>query len=77
MVASDDLKIDKKTKAKLANGETELAGKTAVAYAIGQAVAEAAKKAGIKKVLFDRNGFAFSGRVAALAKGARDGGLEF
>ena len=77
VVASDDMKIDKKTKAKLAKGEDGRVGKTAVAYAIGKQVAEAAKKAGIKQVVFDRSGFTFTGRVAALAQGARDGGLEF
>ena len=77
LVSSDDLKIDKKTKAKLAKGEDGRVGKTAVAYEIGKKVAEAAKKAKIKRVIFDRNGFAFTGRVAALAQGARDGGLEF
>lgn len=77
VVSSDDLKTDKKIKSKLAKGEDGRAGKTAVAYAIGQQVAEAAKKAGIKQVIFDRNGFAYAGRIAALAQGARDGGLEF
>ena len=51
--------------------------KTDQARTIGEAIAERAKKAGYKKVVFDRGGFRYSGRVKALAEGARKGGLEF
>lgn len=44
---------------------------------VGKRVAEAAKKAGVKEVIFDRGGFLFHGRVKALANAAREGGLEF
>jgi large subunit ribosomal protein L18 len=47
------------------------------AAAVGKAVAERAKKAGVSKVVFDRGGFLFHGRVKALADAAREGGLEF
>ena len=47
------------------------------AAAIGKALAERAKKAGVSKVVFDRGGFLFHGRVKALADAAREGGLEF
>jgi large subunit ribosomal protein L18 len=47
------------------------------ATAIGKTIAERAKKAGVSKVVFDRGGFLFHGRVKALADGAREGGLEF
>ncbi len=43
----------------------------------GQALAEKAVKAKIKKVVFDRNGYIYTGRVAKFAEGAREGGLEF
>jgi large subunit ribosomal protein L18 len=44
---------------------------------VGKSLAEKAVKANVKKVVFDRGGFAYKGRVAALADGAREGGLEF
>ena len=47
------------------------------ATAVGKAVAERAKAAGITSVVFDRGGFLFHGRVKAVAEGAREGGLEF
>ena len=47
------------------------------ATAIGKTIAERALKAGVTKVVFDRGGFLFHGRVKALADGAREGGLEF
>ena len=45
--------------------------------AVGKTIAENAKKAGIEKVVFDRGGFKYQGVVAALADGARAGGLQF
>lgn len=47
------------------------------AAAVGKAVAEKALAAGIKAVVFDRSGYVYHGRVAALAESAREGGLEF
>jgi large subunit ribosomal protein L18 len=60
--------------------ETELRGlsadKTAKARKVGELVAERAKKAGIDAVVFDRGGSRYAGRVAAIAEGAREGGLN-
>lgn len=47
------------------------------ATAVGKSIAEAAKKAGIESIVFDRGGFKYQGVVAALADGAREGGLQF
>lgn len=44
---------------------------------VGKLVADRAKKAGVKKVQFDRGGYVYHGRVKAMAEGAREGGLEF
>ncbi len=52
-------------------------GNAAAAAAIGKAVAERAKAAGINSVAFDRSGFKYHGRVKALADAARESGLEF
>jgi len=47
------------------------------AVQVGKEIAEAAKKAGVTTVVFDRGGYLFHGRVKALADAAREGGLEF
>ena len=49
----------------------------AAAKAVGQLVAERAKTQGVTKVTFDRGGYIYHGRIAALADGAREAGLEF
>jgi large subunit ribosomal protein L18 len=51
--------------------------KTDQAAAVGKLLAENAKKAGVKSVVFDRGGYLYHGRVKALAEAAREGGLEF
>ena len=58
--------------AKMANG-----GNKEAALAVGKLIAEKAIAAGIKQVVFDRGGYIYHGRVASLADGAREGGLEF
>ncbi|MGA0570361.1 50S ribosomal protein L18 [Variovorax sp. VNK109] len=52
-------------------------GNAAAATAIGKLIAEKAKAAGVEKVAFDRSGFAYHGRVKALADAAREAGLQF
>ena len=51
--------------------------KKSLAAAVGRLVAERAKAAGIDKVVFDRGGYRYHGRIAALADAAREGGLDF
>lgn len=59
--------------------EKALEGKTKVeqAYEVGKTLAERAVKLGLKKVVFDRGGYIYTGRVKSLADGARSAGLEF
>lgn len=58
-------------------GDLKNGGNVEAAKAIGQKIAEKAKAIGIEKVSFDRSGFAFHGRVKALAESAREHGLQF
>lgn len=55
----------------------ERTGKTALAYTVGKMIAEQAQQKNITSIVFDRGGFAYHGRVQAVADGARDGGLQF
>jgi large subunit ribosomal protein L18 len=60
----------------LSNGGEERSKKDA-AFEVGKAIADACKAKGIRRVIFDRGGFEYHGRVARVAEGAREGGLEF
>ena len=67
----------------LASASTQLAGVAdgltgvAAAAVVGRLVAERARDAGVQTVIFDRGGYRFHGRIAALAEAAREGGLGF
>ena len=58
-------------------GKLDEGDKKAAAKQVGLLIAEKCKGAKIEKVVFDRNGFPYHGRVAAIADGAREGGLQF
>lgn len=64
--------IDKEVAAQI-----EGKNKTDAARIVGRIVAERAKNLGVTKVVFDRGGYKYHGRIAALAEGAREAGLEF
>ena len=66
-----------KTLASASSLEVKGSNKTAAATATGKAVAKKAFEQKIKKVVFDRGGYVYAGRVKALADGAREGGLQF
>ncbi len=66
LVSASDLKLD-------VSGKT----KKERAYEVGKEVARRAKEKGIESVVFDRGGYLYTGRVKALAEGAREGGLRF
>ena len=64
--------VDKELKGSVAEMD-----KTASAEAVGKLLAERAKQNGFDRVVFDRNGYLYHGRIEAVAKGAREAGLHF
>lgn len=72
LVSARDQELDKKIKA-----TEDKTARVAKGFALGEALAAKAVKAGIKKVVFDRGGYLYHGVVKAVADGARSGGLEF
>jgi large subunit ribosomal protein L18 len=90
LVSASDLELKKSAKRKAQSAKQQLKtknlkkkeqlvkkGKVALAYEVGKLIAEKALEKKIKKVVFDRAGYKYHGRVKALAEGAREGGLEF
>ncbi len=77
--------VDDQTGATVASASTQskafkgkgYKGNSDAAAKVGSLIAKAGKKAGVEKVVFDRNGYLFHGRVKALADAAREGGLDF
>ena len=73
----DKVLVAASTLQKDVRGALKTTGNIEAAKAVGRAIAERAKAAGIAKVAFDRSGFMYHGRVKALAEAAREAGLEF
>jgi large subunit ribosomal protein L18 len=73
----DDQKGETLVSASTLGLKLKTGGNVAAAKEIGKAVAEKAVEKGIKKVVFDRGGFLYHGRIKALADAAREAGLEF
>jgi large subunit ribosomal protein L18 len=73
-VAGRTLAAASTVEADLRSGPT---GNKEAAARVGRLVAERARAAGVTRVVFDRGGFLYHGRVAAVAEGAREGGLQF
>ncbi|PZR09881.1 MAG: 50S ribosomal protein L18 [Archangium gephyra] len=69
--------VSASTLSKEIKGKLGDADKKGAAKLVGGLIAEKCKAAKIEKVVFDRNGFPYHGRVAAIADGAREGGLQF
>ena len=78
-VIDDDAGVTLAAASSTEAGQRELGGGATVAAAerVGALVADRAKTAGVTTVVFDRGGFAYHGRIAAIAEAARNGGLEF
>jgi len=78
LAEDSDLKL-KKSKAKITKLKEEKvrSRKAAIAYEVGKLIAKKALEKKIEKVIFDRGGYQYHGRVKALAEGAREGGLKF
>ena len=70
LVSASSTEVDIRQKEKFEN-------KVALATFIGKQIGERAREKGIQKVVFDRNGFLYHGRVKAVSEGARESGLEF
>ncbi len=88
ILSSSDLELKKskvkspKSKIQIKNKKTKdiqkpLSGKIATAYEVGQLLAKKAIEKKIEKIVFDRGGYKYHGRIKALAEGAREGGLKF
>jgi len=73
LVSANDLQVKK---SKIPSKDAKK-GKTALAFNVGKLVAEKALKEDIRKVVFDRGGYKYHGRVKAVAEGAKEGGLKF
>jgi len=73
----DDQKGETLVSASTLSLKLKTGGNVAAAKEIGKAIAERATEEGLKKVVFDRGGFLYHGRIKALAEAAREAGLEF
>ncbi|HTI65544.1 MAG TPA: 50S ribosomal protein L18 [Gemmatimonadaceae bacterium] len=69
--------VSRRTLATVSSTDLETGKKTQKSLEVGKRIAARAKDAGITKVVFDRAGYKYHGRVKAVADGAREGGLEF
>jgi large subunit ribosomal protein L18 len=75
LAAASDLELVKSKKT--IAGSKKGGAKLNIAKEVGKLIAEKAKKAKIEKVVFDRGGFVFHGRIKSLAEGAREAGIKF
>ncbi len=77
IVAATDREVPRQQGKAAAAQQSSEQRKVAASREVGRLLAERARAKGISKVVFDRGGYAYHGRVQAVAEGAREGGLEF
>ena len=77
LIADDSGKVLGTVSSKTLVGEGNAAKSKEIAKNVGKKIAELAKEKNIQAVVFDRNGYVYHGRVAAVAEGAREAGLQF
>lgn len=76
MFSANDFELKKEIVSALKK-EKKMTIKSAISFSVGKLIAEKSKDLKTKKIVFDRAGYKYHGRIKALADGARDGGLEF
>lgn len=76
LFSANDFELKKETISALKK-EKKMTTKNVVSYCVGKLIAQKAKDLKNKKIVFDRAGYKYHGRIKALADGAREGGLEF
>jgi large subunit ribosomal protein L18 len=74
LVSASDFELKSEERKNIKKDERR---KVAIAFKVGELIAKKALEKGIEKVVFDRDGYKYHGRVKALAEGARSGGLKF
>lgn len=77
IVSAKDTELRASAKSTAGKEKKQLTGKIAIAFQVGKLIAEKTIKNKINKVVFDRGGYIYHGKVKALAEGAREGGLIF
>ncbi len=77
LVSASDMELKGATSAKSSGAPKKKKGKIESSKTIGVELAKKAKEKNISKVVFDRGGYLYAGRVKAVAEGAREGGLDF
>lgn len=79
IISADSREISKKTSSKNLSAQAgkKYPGKLEKAYQVGKLIAKKSQEKKIEKIVFDRGGYKYHGRIKALAEGAREGGLKF
>lgn len=77
LLSASDLNLKQNKKSEKQKTKNQMTKKVLLAFEVGKLIAEKAKQLKIEKVVFDRGGYKYHGKVKALAEGAREAGLKF